>query len=157
MFAGIIWMSGAKKVLQDRPPANSWSRSVLTLAAVVATLTVSATAIGADPGTAAAVQATDPLFTQPYIDIDEWRAVPVRHRYVHGGFKDTETRFSFYFPPKAQYRGRFFQHITPVPDDENLAQKVPPGGYNKIGFAIDSGAYFVETNGATWRPRHCVK
>jgi hypothetical protein len=147
MFAGSIWMSGAKKVLHGRPPADFWSRSVVTLAAVVGTMTVSATAIGADQGTAAAVQATDPLFTQPYIDIDEWRAVPVRHRYVHGGFKDTETRFSFYFPPKVQYRGRFFQHITPVPDDENLAQKAPPGGYNKIGFAIDSGAYFIETNG----------
>ena len=30
--------------------------------------------------------------------------------------------FSFYFPPAEQYQGRFFQHITPVPDSENLAQ-----------------------------------
>ena len=89
----------------------------------------------------------DPLFSQPYIDIDEWRDTPVRHRYVHGGFKGTDTRFSFYFPPKAQYRGHFFQHITPVPDSENLAQQMPAGEYNKIGFSIASGAYFVETNG----------
>src|SRR5437867_6658549 len=59
----------------------------------------------------------DPMFAQPYIDKDEWRETPVRHRYIHGGFKGTETRFSFYFPPKQQYRGHFFQHITPVPDD----------------------------------------
>ena len=89
----------------------------------------------------------DPLFAQPYIDIDEWRDAPVRHRYVHGGFKGTDTRFSFYFPPKAHYQGRFFQHLTPAPDSENLAQKVPLGEESKLGFALSSGGYFVETNG----------
>ena len=91
--------------------------------------------------------ATDELFSQPAIDVDEWRTTPVRHRYVHGCFKGTETCFSFYFPPQKQYGGRFFQHITPVPLSEHLAQRMPPGEYNKIGFAIASGAYFVETNG----------
>ena len=43
-------------------------------------------------------------------------------RYVHGGFAGTDTRFSIYFPPPEQYQGRFFQHITPVPDSEHLAQ-----------------------------------
>ncbi len=90
--------------------------------------------------------AIDPLFAQPYIDKDEWRDAPVRHRYVHGGFKGTDTRFSFYFPAKTQYRGRFFQHVTPVPGSENTAQAEAAGGQNKIGFAIASGAYFVETN-----------
>jgi hypothetical protein len=42
----------------------------------------------------------DTLFSKPYIDIDEWRDKPVRHRYVHGGFKGTLTKFSFYFPSK---------------------------------------------------------
>ena len=88
----------------------------------------------------------DPMFQQPYIDIDETRDDPVRHRYVHGGFTGTDTRFSFYFPPKEQYEGRFFQYITPVPDSENLSQG-KTGEEDKIGFAIDSGAYFVETNG----------
>ncbi len=89
---------------------------------------------------------SDPLFNKPYVDIDEWRDKPVRHRYVHGGFKDTDTRFSFYFPPKEKYQGRFFQYITPVPDSENLSQH-GEGEEDKIGFAISSGAYFVETNG----------
>src|SRR3954452_19655467 len=89
----------------------------------------------------------DPYFAQPYIDVDEWRELPLRHRYVHGGFKDTETRFSFYFPPTEQYGGRFFQHITPVPDDENLGQKAPLNEDNKIAAAFEGGAYFVETNG----------
>ena len=86
------------------------------------------------------------MFAEPYIDVDEWRDSPVRHRYVHGGFAGTETRFSIYFPPEDVYRGRFFQHITPVPDSENLAQHVS-GEQDKIGFSISSGGYFLETNG----------
>lgn len=88
----------------------------------------------------------DKMFNEPYTDIDEWREKPVRHRYVHGGFKGTDTRFSFYFPPKEQYEGRFFQYITPVPDNENLSQGASGEG-DKIGFSLSSGAYFIETNG----------
>jgi hypothetical protein len=88
----------------------------------------------------------DTLFKEPYVDVDEWRDVPVRHRYVHGEFKGTNTRFSFYFPSKAKYQGRFFQYITPFPDNENLSQGAS-GEEDKIGFSIGSGAYFVETNG----------
>jgi hypothetical protein len=100
------------------------------------------TASGQDP----LVQVKDSLFNKPYIDIDEWRDEPVRHRYVHGGFEGRDTRFSFYFPPKEQYEGRFFQYITPVPDSENLSQGAV-GEEDKIGFSIESGAYFIETNG----------
>lgn len=88
----------------------------------------------------------DVLFQQPYVDVDEWRDEPVRHRYVHGGFENTDTRFSLYLPPKDQYQGRFFQYITPVPINEYLSQGAM-GEEDKIGFAIDSGAYFIETNG----------
>lgn len=88
----------------------------------------------------------DPLFTEPYIDQDEWREQPAPHRYVHGGFRNSNTRFSFYFPPAAQYQGRFYQYITPVPDSETLSQG-QSGESDKISFAIDSGAYFVESNG----------
>ncbi|MBS1596916.1 MAG: PKD domain-containing protein [Bacteroidetes bacterium] len=88
----------------------------------------------------------DTLFKAPYIDKDEWRDAPVRHRYVHGGFRGTDTRFSFYFPSKEKYQGHFFQYITPVPDNENLSQGAS-GEEDKIGFSITSGAYFIETNG----------
>ena len=88
----------------------------------------------------------DPLFGRPYVDADEWREAPVRHRHVHGGFADTDTRFSVYFPPADRYEGRFFQHITPVPDSEHLAQEAT-GEQDRIGFAISSGGYFLETNG----------
>ena len=94
----------------------------------------------------AANPAVDKMFAEPFIDKDEWRDAPVRHRYVHGGFTGTDMRFSFYMPPKAQFGGRFFQYVTPVPDSENLSQTVQAGDDN-IGFAIASGAYFVETNG----------
>ena len=101
----------------------------------------------AAPEMSAAAIETDPFFAEPYIDMDEWREEPVRHRYIHGGFTGTETRFSYYFPQADHYEGRFFQHITPIPDSENLASRMPAGEYNKIGFSIDSGAYFIETNG----------
>ena len=88
----------------------------------------------------------DTLFKTPFIDVDEWRETPIKHRYVHGGFKGTDTRFSVYFPTKEQYQGRFFQYITPFPDNEFLSQGAT-GEDDKIGFSISSGAYFIETNG----------
>lgn len=99
------------------------------------------------PASSLYIPNADVLFAEPYVDLDEWRDAPVRHRYIHGGFKGTETRFSFYFPAKEQYRGHFFQYITPVPISENISQQAPAGENNSIGMAIDSGAYFVETNG----------
>jgi len=87
----------------------------------------------------------DTLFKEPYVDVDEWRDKPVHHRYVHGGFKGAGARFSFYFPLKESYQGRFFQYITPFPDDENLSQTAI-GEEDKIGFAVTHGTYFIETN-----------
>ncbi|MGC9542105.1 PKD domain-containing protein [Streptomyces sp. UG1] len=88
----------------------------------------------------------DQDFGEPYLDVDEWRDIPVRHRYLHGGFADSETRFSIYFPPAEAYQGRFFQHITPVPGSEHQAQTAR-GQEDRISFAVSSGAYFLETNG----------
>jgi len=93
----------------------------------------------------AASGTSDPLFHESYMDIDEWRDKPVRHRYVHGGFKGTEARFSFYLPPNEQYQGRFFQYIDPVPSSENLAQQID-NQKDTIAFSIASGGYFVESN-----------
>lgn len=89
----------------------------------------------------------DSLFSEPFIDVDEWRDEPIRHRYIHGGFKGTETLFSFYFPPKEKYEGHFFQYITPLPDNENISQNASTRESDKISFSIESGAYFIETNG----------
>ena len=63
----------------------------------------------------------DPLFVEPFVDIDEWRDVPVRHRYVHGGFTGTDLRFSMYFPPAERYDGRFMQPLMHIAGNENVA------------------------------------
>src|SRR5262249_56618230 len=74
----------------------------------------------------------------PRLDLDEWRDEPVRHRYVHGGFSGTDTRFSFYFPPAERYEGRFFHPLMPISGTEHGA----PAGFGmmagSIGFSIPS-------------------
>jgi hypothetical protein len=51
----------------------------------------------------------DPFFGPAFIDADMWRDLPTRHRYVHGGFQGTDTRFAFYLPEPRWYDGRFIQ------------------------------------------------
>lgn len=89
--------------------------------------------------------ALDLQFLKPYTDLDEWRDEPVRHRYIHGGFEGTNTKFSFYFPSEEAYEKRFFHFVAPVQGSENESQG-GKGAESKIGFAISSGAYFVESN-----------
>jgi hypothetical protein len=88
------------------------------------------------------------MYDKPYVDIDEWRDQPVRHRYVHGGFKGTECRFSFYFPPAERYEGRFFHMLIPISGIETVAIAPPAATTlaDPLPFAIDSGAYLVESN-----------
>jgi hypothetical protein len=93
------------------------------------------------PGAPLFVTATcvDPRYNDPYVDIDEPRTAPVPHQYVHGGFKGTDAKFSFYFPPREQFQGRFFQNTHQLLTSEN-------GPAANIGFAIASGGYYVQTN-----------
>lgn len=97
---------------------------------------------------------TDPAFALPYIDIEEDRGDPVPHRYVSGGFEGTKARFSFYFPPEGQYRGRFFHNTYPLANTSDIGPfpiefEVATGD---LGFTVDSGAYYVQTNnGGTFR------
>jgi hypothetical protein len=90
----------------------------------------------------------DPQFNQPYIEVNELRNEPVPHRYVHGGFKGTDARFSFYFPPKDRYEKRFFHNTYPMATTSDIgpfpiAFDVAIGN---LGFTIASGAYYVQTN-----------
>src|SRR5262249_6061019 len=97
--------------------------------------------------TTAPIGSKDPLFDHAYVDVDEWRDEPVRHRYVHGGFEGTEALFSFYFPPAERYQGRFFHPVPPMSGDQTAA--APPVLYGVAGsieFAVASGAYLVESN-----------
>jgi hypothetical protein len=90
----------------------------------------------------------DPLYVEPFIEVDEWRDRPERHRYVHGGFTDTDLRFSMYFPPVERYEGRFLQPVMHIAGDENVATtgELAGLGNQAIQFAFDSGAYLVESN-----------
>ena len=90
----------------------------------------------------------DPTYNQPYIDVNELRTEPAPHRYVHGGFTGTDAQFSFYFPPQAQYQGRFFHNTYPMATTSDVGPfpiefDVATGD---LGFTFDSGAYYVQTN-----------
>jgi poly(3-hydroxybutyrate) depolymerase len=87
-------------------------------------------------------------FGEPYIDVDEWRDSPRRHRYVHGGFEGTETRFSFYLPPVEQYAGRLVQYLEGGMGghEMTLAAGVLTGDWlYEVAFE-ELGAYLVESN-----------
>jgi hypothetical protein len=90
----------------------------------------------------------DPLYIEPFVDIDEWRDTPARHRYVHGGFVDTDLRFSFYFPPPERYERRFLQPLMHIAGDENVATtgELAGLGNQALQFAFDCGGYLVESN-----------
>ncbi|MGE3834467.1 MAG: PKD domain-containing protein [Acidimicrobiia bacterium] len=88
-------------------------------------------------------------FDAAFVDVDEWREEPRRHRYVHGGFEGTHTRFSFYFPPAEHYRGRFFQYLEGgAGGHESLLATSAYEAYDWIfDLAYDQlGGYLVESN-----------
>lgn len=95
--------------------------------------------------------ANDPYFSKPYIDVQEIRQNPLPHYYVHGGFKGTdlngvnEVRFCFYYPMKEAYQGRFFQYVSPAPEDEHESEHLT-GEDDKIAFCLSHGAYYVVSN-----------
>lgn len=80
----------------------------------------------------------------PFIDIDEHRETPLPHRYVHGGFEDTHTRFSFYFPPAEQYAGRFVQYLEGGSGGNETLVPTMRSMYTTA--FVDLGAYMVESN-----------
>lgn len=92
----------------------------------------------------------DGYFAEPYIDVEEWREMPLPHYYVHGGFRGTEkegneVRFCLYFPRKDAYEGRFYQYLSPAPEDEHESEHLT-GEDDKISFCLTHGAYYVVSN-----------
>src|SRR5262249_12487897 len=99
------------------------------------------TAFGAVEATAG-VNESDPFFGEAELDADEWRDAPIRHRYVHGGFKDTQTRFQLWFPEPDHYQGRFAQFLQGgMGGDEHTGE-----GLRAPQIAFENGAYYVESN-----------
>jgi hypothetical protein len=95
----------------------------------------------------------DVLFKEPYIDVEEWKERKIGENqtvsflHVHGGFRQTNVKFSFCFPKKEEFEGRFFQFLSPFPGpDEEMASFQLTEEDDKIAFAVTHGAYFVETN-----------
>ena len=90
----------------------------------------------------------DPDLAAPFIDVDEQRTVvdpatdaTLNYRYVHGGFTDTDARFSFYFPTAGSVPGA----VLP----RHLSDGVARGrGRDTIVFALTNGAYVVSSNNA---------
>ena len=119
-------------------------RLVMLLMVALLAGTVSAAGVKNLKGKKLDFVCADAQFKNPFIDVDKTMTVPVKCRYIHGGFDDG-TRFSFYFPlNKEDFTGRFFQYITPMPDSETSAQNYYAA--SPIGFSISHGAYFIETN-----------
>lgn len=90
----------------------------------------------------------DPIYNDPYIEANELRSHPAPHRYMRGGFKGTDARFSFYFPEASRYQGRFFHNTYVIQPTSDIAP-LPNGfqlGVGNLGFTLDSGAYYVQTN-----------
>ena len=90
---------------------------------------------------------TDGFFGAPYVDIDEWREQPEPHRYVHGGFEDTDTRFAFCFPPAEVYHGRMYQPLEGANAGHEDSFSTTMG--NMIGgldMVTRLGGYMVESN-----------
>lgn len=96
----------------------------------------------------------DPQYGHPVIDSEADLTTPVPHHKVSGHFDGTDKRFNFYFPPKRQWQGRFFQSVYPLQDEYAIDDPTAPSGppretAGSIAFGADSGAYTVQTNGGS--------
>lgn len=91
---------------------------------------------------------TDPFFGAPYIDLDEVRTTPMEHRFIHGGFAGTDTRFAFYFPLGGQYEGRMFQPIEGGHGghEESFGSPMLEAIIGGLAMCTRLGGYMAESN-----------
>jgi hypothetical protein len=93
-------------------------------------------------------EVTDTFFGRPFIDVDSERDRPSPHRFIQGGFADTDTEFAFYFPAAEHYTGRMFQPL----EGGNGGHAVTFGGgilgemFQRIAMSARLGGYMVESN-----------
>jgi len=94
----------------------------------------------------ASYRVTDEYFGAPYVDEDIHRDTPLPHRLVHGGFANTDTRFTFYFPDEG-YDGRMFQ---PIEGGHGGHERSFDGElvFERVGLPMITrlGGYMVESN-----------
>ncbi len=90
---------------------------------------------------------TDSFFGVPYIDEDEQRSEPVEHRYIHGGFEGTSTRFALCYPPAARWQGRLFQPLEGANAGHENVNTGPLGQVTGgLEMIFRMGGYAVESN-----------
>ncbi|MCU1692064.1 MAG: hypothetical protein JWM64_1155 [Frankiales bacterium] len=90
---------------------------------------------------------TDSSFGAPWIDVDEWRETPYPHRHVHGGFADTDTRFTFYFVPTDDYQGRMYAPIEGAHGGHEDSFGGPMGELiGGVRMTARLGGYMMESN-----------
>jgi Tannase and feruloyl esterase len=89
---------------------------------------------------------TDDFFGPAYVDADDVRDEPVRHRRIHGGFADTDTRFLLHLPEEG-YRGRMFQPIFGAHGGMEDFFATPAGEmFGGFSVAVRLGGFMVESN-----------
>ncbi|CAN5143089.1 hypothetical protein BH10PSE2_BH10PSE2_05790 [soil metagenome] len=89
----------------------------------------------------------DPYFGAPYIDRDEWREKPYPHRNVHGGFENTDTRFTFYFPAEEEWGGRMYHPLEGAHAGHEEAFAGAMGALlGGLDMMVGLGGYMVESN-----------
>ncbi|HQR88574.1 MAG TPA: tannase/feruloyl esterase family alpha/beta hydrolase, partial [Caulobacter sp.] len=89
----------------------------------------------------------DSYFGAPYIDRDEWREVPYPHRNVHGGFANTDTRFTFYFPAQEEWGGRMYHPLEGAHAGHEEAFAGAMGALlGGLDMMVKLGGYMVESN-----------
>jgi hypothetical protein len=103
---------------------------------------------------------TDAFFDTAYVDIDEMRTDFVLHRFIHGGFKGTGTRFVFLFPAAEYYQGRFLQPLEGGTGGSEYSYGAPQQGAVQLGgldTAVRLGAYLVQSNQGHVGTEKCPK
>src|ERR1700749_2786254 len=89
----------------------------------------------------------DGYFGKAYIDRDEYREKPYPHRNVHGGFENTDTRFTFYFPAKEEWGGRMYHPLEGAHAGHEEAFAGAMGALlGGIDMMFKLGGYMVESN-----------
>ena len=91
---------------------------------------------------------TDDFFGAPFVDADEQRDDPTPHRYIHGGFEGTDTRFAFFYPPEERYEGRMFKPLQGGNAGDEHVNCNPHGTFitGGIEMIFRLGGYAVESN-----------
>jgi hypothetical protein len=93
---------------------------------------------------------TDKFFGASYIDEEKSITSPYPALYLHGGFTDTDTRFSMYFPDRAVWAGRLLTGLGGASGGDEgsptAALLMPGAALNGVSMAEVIGACYVQSN-----------